>query len=391
VNPSSHNSRKEILFRIALLAGGLVVSAVVLEVALRVIGFSYSNYGVPDPVRGWAFRPNVEAVVKGENPKGIPIRINSQGFRDREHTPAKPPGTFRVAVLGDSYGEASQVQESATFWAVMERKLGACQKHVEVLSFGIGGYGTAQEFLTMQQQAWKYQPDVVLLAMTTGNDIRDNLRALSQQPVSPYYVYRDGKLVLDDSFRSLIRFSAAREWEAALARRFRLVQLLRASYDRIRQMREVNQDGREAGLDDRVYVEPQDEVWREAWKVTEGLLRMMAEEVRHNNASFWIATLTNGIQVHPDPAVKRKFMHDLGVDTLFYPNDRIRAFGRREGIPVITLGETMAEYAEKNKKFLHGFEGGWGEGHWNEEGHRLAGETIASQLCAGLSAGGLTR
>jgi hypothetical protein len=56
---------------------------------------------------------------------------------------------------------------------------------------------------------------------------------------------------------------------------------------------------------------------------------------------------------------------------------------RREAIPILALGQPMAGYAERNHVFLHGFANAvpWG-GHWNEKGHRLAGQMIADSICA---------
>ena len=47
-------------------------------------------------------------------------------------------------------------------------------KRVEVLNFGCDGYGTAQEFILLRDRVWRYAPDVVVLAVFTGNDIRNN-------------------------------------------------------------------------------------------------------------------------------------------------------------------------------------------------------------------------
>ena len=69
-----------------------------------------------------------------------------------------------------------------TFWSVMERELGQCAlfagRRVEVINFGVSGYGTVQELMTLRHYVWDYDPDVVVLAFTTGNDVRNNLRAL---------------------------------------------------------------------------------------------------------------------------------------------------------------------------------------------------------------------
>jgi hypothetical protein len=75
------------------------------------------------------------------------ITTNSQGFRDREHSISKPAGVFRIAILGDSFAEAAQVDLEETFWAILETKLVAenCfpEAIIEVLNFGVSGYGTA--------------------------------------------------------------------------------------------------------------------------------------------------------------------------------------------------------------------------------------------------------
>jgi len=65
---------------------------------------------------------------------------------------------------------------------------------------------------------------------------------------------------------------------------------------------------------------------------------------------------------------------------------RLRAFGERERIPVVTLVPYLQGYADAEKAFLHGFANtGYGVGHWNDLGHRLAGERIAAALCASMA------
>ena len=94
-------------------------------------------------------------------------------------------------------------------------------------------------------------------------------------------------------------------------------------------------------------------------------------------------TLSNGIQVYPDPKVRQTFMNVLGVTDLFYPDYRIKQLCEREHIPAIILAPRLQEYADRNKAFLHGFDGK-GNGHWNQLGHRVPGELIAAEFCAGV-------
>ena len=121
------------------LLGGILVALLIAEVALRVAGFTYFNPSMVDQDVGYALRPGAEGWWKRE---GLTyVKINSDGFHDREHTIAKPPDTFRIAVLGDSFVEAFQVPAEKAFWSVLERKLQECppagKSKVEVLSFGV--------------------------------------------------------------------------------------------------------------------------------------------------------------------------------------------------------------------------------------------------------------
>ena len=45
-----------------------------------------------------------------------------------------------------------------------------------------------------------------------------------------------------------------------------------------------------------IYVEPRDENWKEAWRITEGLIQRMRDEVKEKGAKFLLVTLSNAIQ-----------------------------------------------------------------------------------------------
>ena len=71
----------------------------------------------------------------------------------------------------------------------------------------------------------------------------------------------------------------------------------------------------------------------------------------------------------------------MGARDLFQPDDHIRALGEHDGFAVLNLAPPMQKYAEAHHEFLHGFSNTkLGIGHWNAEGHRVAGELIARCL-----------
>jgi hypothetical protein len=139
----------------------------------------------------------------------------------------------------------------------------------------------------------------------------------------------------------------------------------------------------ELGTDNLVYVEPGNAIWNDAWRVTEGLITAMRDEVKARGAKFVVVTLSNGPQVLPSANVREDFKRRFGITDLFYPDNRIKSLGAREGVLVLTLAPELQEFAERNNVFLHGFGKDVGNGHWNQTGHRRAGELLAKKICEG--------
>ena len=143
----------------------------------------------------------------------------------------------------------------------------------------------------------------------------------------------------------------------------------------------ASQAGPEAGLSDDMYREPRSKVWQEAWKVNEALLLQMRDEVAARGAKFYVVVLTIGAQVLPDPANRVAFAKDLGVPDLLYADHRLEKFCRQEGIPILLLTPTFQDYATAHHVYLLRLQGTLRCGHWDQQGHRLAGDTIA-RCCA---------
>ena len=382
--------------------GGLIVGFFLVELGLRLAQISYPNFYIYDEHRGGALRPRAEGWWRKEGEAYI--RINSDGLRDHEHAKQRPANGFRVAVLGDSYAEALQLPIEYAFWSVLGRELEKCKqlsdRQIEVINFGVAGYGTAQELMTLRHRVWVYQPDMVLLAFLPGNDIRNNSRALEGDPMRPYFVLKQGDLVLDDSYLQSAAYRLRQSWLAKLGygaiKYSRVLQVTNEARhvvktiwkDRRQQIAKKRVTGtqQEIGLDNTTYKKPVSDVWKEAWEVTERLIVQMRDEVLEKGAKFLVVTLTNGIQVHPDAGKHRSFRKRLNVPNLFYADLRIKALGDQENISVLNLAQPFQAYAEKNQVYLHGFENATlGGGHWNTNGHRLAGELIAGEICRDIS------
>ncbi|MFN2576320.1 MAG: SGNH/GDSL hydrolase family protein [Pyrinomonadaceae bacterium] len=381
---------------------GVVFGLMMAETFLRVAGYSAPLFYMPDDSRGVALRPNAAGTYQREGRNYV--HINGAGLRDREHSIVKPANTIRIALLGDSYCEALQLPLEQTFWWLLQRKLESCSQfageHVEIINFGVSGYGTGQELITLQQQVWQYSPDIVMLLVTTNNDISDNMRSLKKTDQIPYFYYQGDQLVVDNSFRN----STAFRWRAAnrvggwLRDNLRTIQLLyeiqlliktKLNDRRARSQTsgpvaaQTAKPAPEITVENMIYLEPRDAMWNEAWRVTEGLLKEIHNQVIQKGARFILLAGSNPIQVHPDAALRERFQSYVGTDNLFYPNFRLAQLADPAGIDFLDLAQPMQTYASEKKVFLHGFGSDLGNGHWNADGHRLAAELIAAKMCGG--------
>jgi hypothetical protein len=382
---------KKSLGTLALIAFGVGVALLIADVGIRVANHWFPYFYCYDPARGWGLNPGAHGWYRREG-EGY-VRINRDGFRGPDYAQAKPSGVVRVGVLGDSYVEAVQVPEDKTFTAVTGRALADCPalkgKRVEAINFGVDGYGTAQELVTLQRKVWAYAPDIVVLAVFLGNDIRNNSVALEGDQCRPFFREDGDQLRLTGPF---IDSPSFRLWCMARFdyRDLRILDLFRNTLEIVKERpgAPTPEQPAERAINYSIYKPPADRAWQEAWRVTERLIEAARDDAQQHHAAFLAVTEDTGIQVWPDAAVRERFMKRLGVKDLFYPDQRIAQLGERDGFAVLTLAQPLQEYAQAHHVFLHGFSNTpMGFGHWNVAGHDAAGHLIAKRLCEMIGAG----
>src|SRR4029453_684208 len=143
----------------------------------------------------------------------------------------------------------------------------------------------------------KYSPDLVLLAVTTNNDVADNSRALKKTGDIPYFVLENNQLTLDNSFRNTRAFAFNNSKLGQFSNWFvihsRVVQAVIEGQRGIRVLMasrrarssspksapspsDANSTAaktpdafarsEELGVDNVVYLEPNNPVWNDAWR-----------------------------------------------------------------------------------------------------------------------------
>jgi hypothetical protein len=126
---------------------------------------------VPDPILGYRPKPGGEGFYRG----GIPAAANEPGHRDDLVTIEKPPGVFRVLVLGDSFTVGASVEQAQVWPQVLERLLNeSSSQAVEVVNAAVGGWEPLQYLLYFEHEGVNFQPDLVVVGFFVGNDTFDN-------------------------------------------------------------------------------------------------------------------------------------------------------------------------------------------------------------------------
>ncbi len=107
-------------------------------------------------------------------------QINNQGWnsRHKEYSEDKPEGTVRIAVIGDSFVEAFQVDYDRSLAEQLEDMLG---EGYEVYRFGVSGANMFHYFYMLNFEAAKFKPDIVILLLS-HNDFMGMLDTDMKKP-----------------------------------------------------------------------------------------------------------------------------------------------------------------------------------------------------------------
>ena len=143
-----------------------------------------------DPILGWRALPDVEA-LHTQHGFSAKVRQNRLGLRAASTIgPERTDERHRVLVLGDSYvwGYGTDQQDLFTEPAVHGHP------DVELINFGVSGYGTDQELLWYRDLGRQFDVDQVILAFTPYNDVSNNLSAAAYGYDKPHFVLSDSEL-----------------------------------------------------------------------------------------------------------------------------------------------------------------------------------------------------
>jgi len=180
------------LSRFISLVASVAIGFLIVELCVRVFMPSATWKAYANPGLGWASDEYLE-------------------FRPGDDPPVD--GAMRILFLGDSYLAGSGVTDrDDRFPTVLAKRVG---DGIDTRIIASGGWGTDQELLAFMEKGRSWRPDLVVLAFTPHNDLRNNLsnRGLGGVP-KPYFV-------VDPTTKQLALFDhkgEPAEWETRQSR-----------------------------------------------------------------------------------------------------------------------------------------------------------------------------
>jgi hypothetical protein len=309
------------------------------------------------------------------------IRLNNFGLHDTALTLEKPPGVYRILIVGDSFPQGWQVKLQEGFPWLLERQLNQdSRRPVEVINLSVDSYGTDRELLLYAAFGWRFQADLVLLSVYMGNDIQDNEINLEQRR----YGYRLDRAFFTLKNEDVLQMhngpefygpqfpeSAAFQWLAEMGKN----QLPPPPYEVPENPPLVSENPYllaypvEVGL----YL-PEDRHWSNAWATTEALIRQFRDLALKQQSLFAAVIIPDRRAVHEDDwqLALADYPIPPGTNPLL-PGSRMEDFLSEQGIPNLNLTLALRQWAAENPdERLYYVE----DGHFNSSGHAVSAEAI---------------
>jgi hypothetical protein len=263
--------------------------------------------------------------------------LNSLGFVEQEFPLEKPPGVYRIAILGDSL--SISVARPHRFGNLIAERLNAHSPRFatyEAVSFGQTGADTIHETKTLRRVVWRVKPDFVLLQWYV-NDLENG-----DHTERPYaYPLIPGE-------------TAPARWLRRVIDRTLLGWMLQKQFTAVQERLGLVETFPEYVY--RMFSDPAGVHWKAAAHELRGFIREC--------------------QAHRTPVAIALFPHlSAGLPAGAYEfsevHEQVLELCREESVPCVDLRSTFVPYRDYVSLWVHRF-----DPHPNVLAHRLAGERL---------------
>jgi hypothetical protein len=139
----------------------VVLPLATVEIAMIVLEpYLFTGFFQYDPDIGFRVRPYA-------------MGSNQFGFNDKDYPLQRPPGTFRILVVGDSFGWAGG--KDGNYTALLEKQFssGSDGDRIEVINASYPMTHAGEQLLILKKYGLQYDPHLVVLGFFAGNDFID--------------------------------------------------------------------------------------------------------------------------------------------------------------------------------------------------------------------------
>jgi hypothetical protein len=174
----SRTRHRELVGKLWLAAFSMAIAYVVIDVvAGQLLIQPLSPPLVPDEHRHHRLVPNSNAEFRQPDFHYVQ-RVNNLGLRGPDTTVEKPPGTYRILMLGDSFTMGKGVEDDQTFTALLSVSLGKriadCGgPAIEVLNGGVDSYSPILSYIQLKRDIAPLRPDLVLLNLDVSDLVQE--------------------------------------------------------------------------------------------------------------------------------------------------------------------------------------------------------------------------
>ncbi|MFH1755775.1 MAG: hypothetical protein ABIA59_08750 [Candidatus Latescibacterota bacterium] len=372
------SKRRHVARNAALVILSLIIMLFILEIVFRTTHLfgARISWREPDPLMGWRSTPNSTYWYIKENNHPVIGRNNSFGWRDKERTLVKPENTYRIAVLGDSFVEALEVEFDSTFLAIAERQLNATSDtHIEVMNFGRIGMTQTEEYILLQEEVVRFAPDMITVLFWPQNDIADVHPRTAINQLRPFYqMSADGGLILDTSFAEKRQYKLKKALHP-FKQHSALLSLLLERYGVLRwRMRESQLSNAKTtptsltGYLSLCTAQPEP-IYAENYQLNKLLIKAMAEYCSDRNIRFMLIGATTVYKTE-DLAQKLEINPTFNAD--FFDED-LSAHTDSLHAEYLGLHQKFAGYYQETGRSLT-----WS--HWNYAGHRVVAAEFSRKV-----------
>lgn len=282
-------------------------------------------------------------------------RINNAGWNsaiDYEPLKRKP----RIALIGDSYIEALQVNVDQSLAGELRRLIGS---PVDVYAFGISGAPLSQ-YLQMARYVWShYDPDIVVVNVV-HNDFDESLCAVKRQ-AGMLCLKEEGQTLREATIQAYEPDPKTRVARHSSAVRFAVVNLQILA--KVRDWLSVGT--RKPSFN--ANIDPEQVSVRAAriQRATEHVLETFRRESGGRPVLFVM-----------DAPRRDIYAGTMETSSVRWLNEMMNGECAKQGLPFIDLtGAFTHEFAVDHQRFESEFD--W---HWNEHGHRIAAREVLQGL-----------